>query len=1109
MQTVAEVFGLKTTRSCLCDICLVFKARAPSASTTPTIKRASKAGQCVHLDHWSYRVEAVIKGFTGILGAVDEALDLFDVIGTKEPNGKMTSDFLKYLWILYGSEYRTELICVRIDNGSIFDCEEFKTMAAQLKVRIELTAPYLHFQLRIERHWQTMKRDAACMLAAARRPKNLYIFACLHAAMIRCVTRLSAEKELGDDVTQSVSNYELQTGKAFPLDALRMWGASAFGTMLPEQRKGLRLDKADPYAVQGIYIGNVRESRTFLIIDVTRTHKIHSMGAAMINEKEFLKNVSGGNVSTYADIIDEDEIRGEDKVYSFDGIDQGPVVDSSKDVSAGQNQSESVGNQSEPVQNQSEQAPTRPKRDVQPTIKFADEAVKPQLAKSKPTAAKVCEKAMVPRQTWPRYTCKENGGAGWSVEITSKQKDRVRVRFTEARDGRGAPWCEEWMRAEMLVPLPSSPSTPSDTPSEMSRAQLSSHAIAFADQQVAAGLVRATLESMENEKSNTIALEPDDEMMKMSASMDNRSKDMMVMLAHLVKPNDGMKYKLLTIRGVPLWYPVPSTVKQAKQLPNWPRFRIAMDTFMARTIDGLLPVAPSMTRGKPISRVKWVFDYKTDDNGDPLEKARLVWAHNENNRPGGSEFKPLTMSNVVKPMHWKMLIHVALVDGAKLKRFDIANAHQSSRRSPNDPPAYSYPIPDCPMYTADGEEANVQWMNMLNGMPEAGNAFEKDLAAVTANHGMRSVIQDDLVWVHNITEIYLKLAFNVDDILCAYKDDAADKYEKHLNKRWKVKSMGLDGWLGNQFYPNPEQNTMTITMDVRLCEYMKEWLPNEMEKEPPPTPYHPELMSLSMEGTLLSADEGKKAHRICAQLLYCVTTVYLNAQWCIYYIARYTSHPTKLYKDCLLHALRHLFGTRHIGLTLGGVGDGQLQSTAHAVTPDDERHQTGSHSDAGHAEPGPSTGGHTQDMGDTTIHSYSGQHHLTTLCTTDAEGYELSRAVASLMGTREFACEIGYPQVRPSPAFVDNSGALFKATQGKADKKGMYMRKRVKFLQEAERWGVAAITKIRTDDNRADILTKMLSTKLYKKMRDKILNVKAAALNIHAIVRHQLGKWWD
>ena len=247
------------------------------------------------------------------------------------------------------------------------------------------------------------------------------------------------------------------------------------------------------------------------------------------------------------------------------------------------------------------------------------------------------------------------------------------------------------------MPIPSEKE--GEAESEMSRAQGSSHAIAFADQPAAMGLVIEELERIKKKESNTITLEPDNELMSMSSSMDNRSKVMMIMLAHLVKPNDGMKHKLLTIRGVPLWYPVPATVKQAKTLPNWPRFRIAMDAFMGRTIDGLLPVAPSITRGSPISRVKWVFDYKVDENGDPLEKARLVWAHNEGSRPGGAEFRPLTMSNVVKPMHWKMLIHVALVDGAKIKRFDIANAHQSSRRSPNDPPAYSYPIPDCPMYT--------------------------------------------------------------------------------------------------------------------------------------------------------------------------------------------------------------------------------------------------------------------------------------------------------------------------------------------------------------------------------------------------------------------------
>ena len=69
---------------------------------------------------------------------------------------------------------------------------------------------------------------------------------------------------------------------------------------------------------------------------------------------------------------------------------------------------------------------------------------------------------------------------------------------------------------------------------------------------------------------------------------------------------------------------------------------------------------------------------------------------------------------------------------------------------------------------------------------------------------------------------------------------------------------------------------------------------------------------------------------------------------------------------------------------------------------EDDKYRTATHADSGFAEPGPSTGGHTQDMGDTTIHSYCGQHHLTTLCTADAEGYELSRAVASLMAEREF-----------------------------------------------------------------------------------------------------------
>ena len=44
-----------------------------------------------------------------------------------------------------------------------------------------------------------------------------------------------------------------------------------------------------------------------------------------------------------------------------------------------------------------------------------------------------------------------------------------------------------------------------------------------------------------------------------------------------------------------------------------------------------------------------------------------------------------------------------------------------------------------------------------------------------------------------------------------------------------------------------------------------------------------------------------------------------------------------------------------------------------------------------------------------------------------------------------------------------------------------------------------------TELNRADVLTKVLSPKVFAKMRDLILNVRRAAANIHSYVQHQIG----
>ena len=73
--------------------------------------------------------------------------------------------------------------------------------------------------------------------------------------------------------------------------------------------------------------------------------------------------------------------------------------------------------------------------------------------------------------------------------------------------------------------------------------------------------------------------------------------------------------------------------------------------------------------------------------------------------------------------------------------------------------------------------------------------------------------------------------------------------------------------------------------------------------------------------------------------------------------------------------------------------------------------QACTHVDAGHAEDGPSTGGHTGtlDSGETRIHSLTGQHHAVMLGMTDSENHvrAVTRGGIAPMAFTEFMTEFG------------------------------------------------------------------------------------------------------
>ena len=426
-------------------------------------------------------------------------------------------------------------------------------------------------------------------------------------------------------------------------------------------------------------------------------------------------------------------------------------------------------------------------------------------------------------------------------------------------------------------------------------------------------------------------------------------------------------------------------------------------------------------------------------------------------------------------------------------------------------------------------------------MPPAAIQFTREVLSHTSQIGLRQCVTDDLVlvWISPTDRArYLYVAINVDDMLCVYGggEQVIRAFDAHMEKRWKVTKASLDGWLGNNYYVNEPERTVTITMDVRMAEYMREHLPDEMEsKRLPESPCHPRLHDIKLDDGETPPELAKKCARLNAQLMYAVVQCYFWAQYPIFYVARFGSKPTELGYTCLLHALRAMYRGRHVGLTLGGHSNHMVASvslvmptgTGADVTDDPPPPQQGptyqlppgdrniatAHCDAGHAEAGPSTGGHTMEIDGITVHAVSGQHHAVTTDVTSAETMELSKCVASSLAFRMYLSELGWPQAVPSAIGCDNMGSVLKAASGNSDKRALYMKRRVRYIQTNQDVGECRVDHVPTLLNRADILTKPMSGQPFTKLRDMLMNIRAASVHLHAWTRrkiHQrLGSWWS
>ena len=316
----------------------------------------------------------------------------------------------------------------------------------------------------------------------------------------------------------------------------------------------------------------------------------------------------------------------------------------------------------------------------------------------------------------------------------------------------------------------------------------------------------------------------------------------------------------------------------------------------------------------------------------------------------------------------------------------------------------------------------LRWNNYLNGMPTAAGGFSSMLDEHIESFRFKGFsFCKSMVWrrvfVLRVTDTseFMWLAIVVDDILYVHSsEDGAllRAFDDHMEARWAGMKHGpLDGFLNFQFLDDPDTNTVTMSCETRIVALMSEFLPHEMERAKfPETPYHPRLSEVCLaESSGPLCDQQRLALRVGMKLAYIAIQVRFEIQQPLFYILRFMSRLIMpLGMEALNHIILYLYGTKELGLVLGGHGQGESVVSA-LLQSDPQSWQTtppvvlvGGDADAGHAEAGPSTGGFRVLVGNACVHAKSGKHHgNTVLGASDAEIVELSSAVATIEAHRD------------------------------------------------------------------------------------------------------------
>ena len=471
----------------------------------------------------------------------------------------------------------------------------------------------------------------------------------------------------------------------------------------------------------------------------------------------------------------------------------------------------------------------------------------------------------------------------------------------------------------------------------------------------------------------------------------------------------------------------------------------------------------------PLIKTKWVYKVKEDKHGY-ANRLKSRWVVLGCKQKYGINYSD-THSPVSKLVTVRILLTIAASLKLEVHQMDVETAFLNATLEEE---VYVAPPPGFDFGMKEGQ--GLKLIKALYGLKQAPRAWNRTLDRFLLETGLTKSQADPCVYYRIKDEVATTIVvIYVDDIIIFGANAAEiERVKVSLKNMFKVSDMGLvDHYLGISF-THKQGGTLHLTQTSYIEKLLDRF--ELTGARPAPTPI---LKSTLLKSLQADADDetipctSAPYRELIGSLLYLSLCTRPDIALAVTKLARFSCNPKPIHWNTAKTVLRYLKGTKHMGLRYTP-GNLTLEGYVDASWADDPKTRR-------------STTGALLYIGDNIVDWSAKLQPVIAHSTAEAEYIAADFITRKIVWIRSLLEELGQKQQEATVIYEDNNACIAIAKGEGSFEASKHIELRFHYLKDKLNNGTIYFEELNTKDQRADLLTKPVSSQRLFELRGTLV----------------------